>query len=66
MGNKEYKHDEVRHDSAAGNSYRGPAGGPHRGPRGPHGGPGGPGSGEKAKDLVGTWKNCWGIAENIW
>ena len=60
MGNKEYKHDEVRHDSAAGNSYRGPAGGPHRGPRGPHGGPGGPGSGEKAKDLVGTWKKLLG------
>ena len=27
---------------------------------GPHGGPGGPGTGEKAKDLIGTWKKLLG------
>ncbi len=35
--------------------------GRNRGPMGgPHGGPGGPGTGEKAKDLIGTWKKLLG------
>lgn len=42
------------------NEYKiGEANTPRRGP-GPHHGPGGPGGGEKAKDLVGTWKKLFG------
>ena len=42
------------------NEYKiGEANTPRRGP-GPHHGPGGPGVGEKAKDLVGTWKKLLG------
>lgn len=42
------------------NEYKiGEANTPRRGP-GPHHGPGGPGGGEKAKDLLGTWKKLFG------
>lgn len=50
MENKEYKLGQVNEKQA------GPAGGP---PMGPAGGPPG-GGGEKAKDLIGTWKKLFG------